>query len=129
MKQQLFAALLASACAFPLCAHAQTPSAPFTFSDGAVATIYPHCGDSELCASIKYQDGETLQIYSEGAAQDQPYALHFVRLNPSGATTYEYSRIIYVNEATVLTMDRGAVQMSVYTNPDGTLSVAFRRVP
>lgn len=129
-RQLLFAALLASASLLPAIAQAQTAPAPgpFTFSDGAVATVYPHCGDSELCASITYKNGETLEIYSEGAAQNQPYVLHFVRRGASGATIYEYSRVVFVYESTILTMDRGAVQMSVFPNPDGTLSVAFRNV-
>jgi hypothetical protein len=68
MRRLFSAALLSLACAFPLPAAAQTAPEPFTFSGGAVATAYPHCGDSELCATITYKNGEKLQIYSEGAA-------------------------------------------------------------
>jgi hypothetical protein len=114
----------------PASAFAQAaPSGTFAFSDGSVATTYPHCGDSELCATIAYPNGETLRIYSEGAAENQPYLLHFVRLSASGSTIYEYSRIIYIELRTVLTMDRGAVQMMVAPNSDGTLSVTFAKTP
>jgi hypothetical protein len=48
-------------------------SSPVTFSDGAVAVAYDHCGDADLCAQIRYANGDQLSIYSEGAAYCQPY--------------------------------------------------------
>src|ERR1700722_12705118 len=47
-------------------------------TNGGGATSYDHCGDMDLCAKIVYDNGNLLSIYSEGAAECQPYFLHFV---------------------------------------------------
>jgi len=120
-------------------ASAMVGSAPaVTFSDGSVAQPEGHCGDTDLCATIVYTNGDKLSIYSEGAAYCQPYILHFVRTNGS-ATIYEYSRTINHDPATTsafgmhcgnsqttqMVLDRGLIHMTVSENHDGTLSVTF----
>jgi hypothetical protein len=110
-------------------------SAPITFSDGAVATAYPHCGDTDLCATIAYRDGDTLRMYSEGAAACQPYVVHFVMLGPTKANIYEFSRALRRigectgEEKTEFTMDHGAIHLDVTQNPDGTLLFTFAPTP
>jgi hypothetical protein len=113
-------------------------SAPITFSDGAVATAFDHCGDADLCATIAYPNGDKLSIFSEGAAFCQPYALLFVRVH--GATTlYQFTRTLNHdpitggafgthcgnNQATQMTLDRGAVHLTVDEYTDGSLRFIF----
>ena len=119
-------------------ADGDNPDQTVTFSDASTATAYDHCGDSDLCALVKYPNGDRLAIYSEGAAYCQPYVLHFVRTN-GAATIYEYSRTINHDAATSsafgvrcgnsrdtqMVMDHGLIHMTVTENHDGTLSVAF----
>lgn len=109
-----------------------------TFSDGSVAIAYDFCGDTDLCATIKYVNGEVLSIYSEGAAFCQPYLLNFVLAN--GPTTiYEYARTMNhdaINTsglgtrcghslATQMVLDHGLVHMTVTENTNGTLKLVF----
>lgn len=70
------------------------PNQTVRLTNGATAVSYDHCGDNDLCGRISYQDGSMLSIYFEGAALCQPYNLHFVESDPSGRTTYEFSRAI-----------------------------------
>lgn len=109
-----------------------------TFSDGAVATPYDHCGDGDICATIAYSNGDLLSIYSEGAAYCQPYYLHFV-LTHGERTVLEFSRMINHDvvkpgmigtrcgnsHATQMTMDHGLVHMTVDERLDGSLWTTF----
>jgi hypothetical protein len=109
-----------------------------TFSDGSVGSSADHCGDTDLCATITYPNGDKLAIYSEGAAFCQPYMLHFVRTNGT-QTIYEYSRTINHDpvkssmvgtscgrtQATQMVMDHGLVHLTVLENSDGTLKLVF----
>ena len=111
---------------------------PITFSDGAVATPYDHCGDGDVCATIAYSNGNLLSIYSEGAAYCQPYFLHFV-LTHGEHTIYEFTRMINHDvvkpgmigtrcgnsHATQMTMDHGLVHMTVDERLDGSLWTTF----
>jgi hypothetical protein len=113
-------------------------SEPITFSDGAVATSFDHCGDADLCATITYANGDELSIYSEGAAYCQPYILHFVRVH-APTTIYEFSRTLNHdpvttnafgthcgnNQATQMTLDRGLVHLTVDEYADGSLRFIF----
>jgi len=133
MKRSL--ALLAILSVFPAPTFAADhPDQSITFSDGARADAFDHCGDSDLCASVDFPNGDHLAIYSEGAARCQPYALHFVRTH--GATTiYEYTRAINHTPPsgiacgrsldTQMVMDHGLIHMTVSENTDGTLSIVF----
>ena len=67
------------------------PPTPVTFSDGSVATPIDHCGDTDLCATVTYKNGETLSMYSEGAALCQPYLVLFNRTN-GPTTVYTFTR-------------------------------------
>jgi hypothetical protein len=106
------------------------PPLPITFSDGAIATPYDHCGDADLCANIRYADGDALLVYSEGAGRCQPYSLHFVRVH-NAVTLYEFSRAL--NHATDcgnaidtrFTFDRGLIHLTVGQYEDGTLRFVF----
>ncbi len=112
-----------------------SPSQTIHFTNGATAVSYYHCGDTDLCAKINNEDGSTLSIYSEGAALCQPYFLHFVLVDASGKTVYEFSR--QVNHtlprgvscghtvSTEMVLDRGYVHLLVTENPDGTLNLNF----
>jgi hypothetical protein len=108
------------------------------FSDGALASAYDHCGDADLCATIQYQNGSVLSIYSEGAAFCQPYLVHFVLVH--GATTvYEFSRTLNhdpINTSgigshcghsrpTQMTLDHGLVHLTVEELTDGSLHFTF----
>jgi hypothetical protein len=113
-------------------------SEPITFSDGAVATAFDHCGDADLCATITYPNEDAVSIYSEGAAYCQPYLLHFVRVH-GPATIYEFSRTLNHdavttnafgthcgnNQATQMTLDRGLVHLTVDEYSDGSLRFIF----
>jgi hypothetical protein len=115
-----------------------TASPPVTFSDGAVATTFDHCGDADLCATIAYPNGDKLSIYSEGAAYCQPYMLHFVEEHGS-ATLYEFTRTLNHdpatsnafgvhcgnNQATQMTLDHGLVHLTVDEYKDGSLRFVF----
>lgn len=115
-----------------------TASAPVSFSDGAVATAYDHCGESDLCATIRYPTADQLSIYSEGAAYCQPYMLHFV-LRHATNTIYEFTRTLNHdlpgttgfgskcgnNQATQMTLDHGLVHLTVDEYTDGTLQFVF----
>jgi hypothetical protein len=88
----------------------------------------------DLCAKIVYDNGNVLSIYSEGAAECQPYLLHFVYADAS-KTLFEFSRAMNHTHAkdagcgrtvsTEMVLDRGYVHMLVTENPDGTLSASF----
>ena len=125
---KLAAALVAVAsCLPPALTAAATSADSVQFSDGAVGTAYPHCGDTDLCAVVSYPGGDTLRIYSEGAARGQPYILHFVRLL-GNTLLYEYSRTLDYNWWTNrLTMDHGLIHLDVLQNSDGTLTLRFSR--
>jgi hypothetical protein len=109
-------------------------SKPVHLTNGALATSFIHCGDMDLCAKIVYDNGNTLSIYSEGAAECQPYFLHFVYAD-STKTLFEFSRAMnHTNTknagcghtvATEMVLDRGYVHMLVTENTDGTLDTAF----
>ncbi len=104
-------------------------------TNGATATSFDHCGDMDLCAKIAYVDGNLLSIYSEGAAECQPYFLHFVFSDDQKKTLYEFSRSLNHTHAkdsgcghtvsTEMVLDRGYVHMLVTENSDGTVSAAF----
>lgn len=128
-----------TACAVSTAAAAEIGQSTIIFSDGAVATAFDHCGDTDLCATITYSNGDKLAIFSEGAAYCQPYMLHFVRTN--GTTTiYEYSRAMNHDpetrgafgivscgrtQTTQMVMDHGMVHLTVFENTDGTLRLVF----
>lgn len=117
-------------------------SAPITFSDGSIATTFDHCGDADRCATIAYPNGETLTIYSEGAAYCQPYVLHFVTVRGS-SRLYEFSRTLNHdqvvtnafgihcgnNQATQMTLDHGLVHLTVDEYIDGSLRFIFSPLP
>jgi hypothetical protein len=117
------------------------PPLPVTFSDGSIATPFDHCGDADLCATIAYPNGDTLSLYSEGAAYCQPYLVHFVRVHDS-KTLFEYSRALNHdavtqsafgvrcgnNKATQMTLDRGLVHLTVDEYPDGSLRFEFQTI-
>lgn len=119
------------------CAIAAEPpsSQPIHLTNGALATPYTHCGDMDLCAKIAYDNGNVLSIYSEGAAECQPYFLHFVYADSASRTLFEFSRAMnHTNTknagcghtvSTEMVLDRGYVHMLVTENSDGTLNAAF----
>jgi hypothetical protein len=117
-------------------ADADEPAAqPMHFTTGAVATPYAHCADLDLCAKVAYANGDVLSVYSEGAAQCQPYFLHFVMADNAGRTRYEFSRAMnHTNTkdagcghtvGTEIVFDHGYVHMLITENTDGTLDTAF----
>jgi hypothetical protein len=116
------AALLASSAAADPAALART-----TLSDGAIANVYDHCGDADLCATIDYPNGDRLSFYSEGAAYGQPYDIHVVRTHAT-TTIFEYSRRIDRNHHEQLTHDRGNVHLDIDYINDGTLRFSFAPV-
>ncbi len=103
-------------------------------TNGAIATSYDHCGDMDLCAKVAYPDGTALSIYSEGAAECQPYELHFV-YSDTTKTVFEFSRALNHTHAkdagcghtiaTEMVLDRGYVHMLFTENSDGTINAAF----
>jgi len=117
-----------------------TPTSSMTFSDGSTAAAYDHCGDTDLCGTIKYPNGDLLSIYSEGAAYCQPYLLNFVRVNGS-ATIYEYARTMNHDpvtsnafgthcghsQTTQMVLDHGLVHLTVTEDTDGTLKLVFSK--
>jgi hypothetical protein len=140
LNANLFAIATFILIASPLAARADVPpNQTVHLTNGATAVGYNHCGDNDLCARINYQDGSALSIYSEGAAECQPYYLHFVESDASGKTTYEFSRPINHTipkgfscghtVSTEMVLDRGYVHLLVTENPDGTLNVAFSAIP
>ena len=112
----------------------QTAGDSIRLTNGAKATSFTHCGDMDLCASITYDNGNTLSIYSEGAAECQPYFLHFVYADQT-KTLFEFSRPLnHTNTksagcghtvSTEMVFDRGYVHMLVTENTDGTVNTAF----
>lgn len=117
------------------------PPTPVTFSDGSVATPIDHCGDTDLCATVTYKNGETLSMYSEGAALCQPYLVLFNRTN-GPTTVYTFTRAMNHDaptttgfgtrcgntQATQLTLDHGLVHLTVEEYQDGTLRFTFSEV-
>ena len=60
MKHTLLAVVILALCATAVSrAAADDPATSVSFSDGAIATGYDHCGEADLCAKIKYRDGDT----------------------------------------------------------------------
>lgn len=107
-------------------------SQPVTFSDGAVATTYDHCGDADLCATVEYPSGEKLSIYSEGAAFCQPYMLHFVATH-GGTTLYEFTRTLNHDPVTANAFGKHcgnnqATQMTLTTGWSTSQSTSTRTV-
>src|SRR5476649_469825 len=120
----VFAALFVT----PLIAFAQTPQdGSVALSDGAMAKVYDHCGEGDLCATIDYPNGDRLAFYSEGAALDQPYIIHVVRTNAKG-TEFEYSRGVDRRHHEQLTIDRGKVHLDIDYINDGTLRFSFNQI-
>jgi len=104
---------------------AAAPAQTITFSDGSQARAYAHCGDMDLCATIAYTNGQTLSIYSEGAAAGQPYTLHAV-LTDGTRTVFEFSRVIdWGPRGAELTLDHGDIHLDVTQDRDGTLDFTF----
>jgi hypothetical protein len=111
------------------------PAQTIHLTNGASATTFTHCGDLDLCARISYNDGSVLSVYSEGAVECQPYLLHFVFVDNSGKTLFEFSRAINHTHAkdsgcghtvaTEMVLDRGYVHMLLTENSDGTLDAKF----
>jgi hypothetical protein len=114
------------------------PPKPASFSDGAVATPYDHCGDADLCAVIAYPNGDELRIYSRRRSLLSTISRAFVRVHEK-STLFEYSRILNHdavtssafgvrcgnNLATQMTLDRGLVHLTVDEYPDGSLRFEF----
>jgi hypothetical protein len=124
MKHTLLAVVILALCATAVSrAAADDPATSVSFSDGAIATGYDHCGEADLCAKIKYRDGDSLLFFSEGAALGQPYVVHVVRTRQK-QTLFEYSRRLE-NVGTSLTLDHGLVRLMAYLNKDGTLRFTF----
>ena len=134
MKLFLSTLIVVLLCLSPAIAQTQ-PNEMVKFSNGATATSYNHCGDTDLCGRIDNPDGGVLSIYSEGAALCQPYYLHFVLQNATGVTQYEFSRMVNHTDTkgkgcghtlpTQMVLDRGAIHMTVVENTDGTLNLVF----
>ena len=78
MKRFLLAILLSASLGTASSAQEAAPSGSIHLTNGAIASSYDHCADMDLCAKIVYPNGNVLSIYSEGAAECQPYFLHFV---------------------------------------------------
>jgi hypothetical protein len=131
----LFALLFVAVTASGALAADKPATGVIHLTNGAVATPYDHCGDMDLCAKIAYDSGNVLSIYSEGAAECQPYFLHFVYADSTSKTLFEFSRALnHTNTknagcghtvSTEMVLDRGYVHMLVTENPDGTLNTAF----
>ena len=108
------------------------------FSDGSIAMSQDHCGDTDLCATVMYPNGDKLSVYSEGAALCQPYMVNFVRTHGT-VTMYQFTRTLNHEEGntsgfgsrcgesltTQMVMDHGLVHMTISENHDGTLKVVF----
>ena len=112
-------------------------SPPVAFADGSLGLAVERCEATDLCASIRYNNGDRLAIYSEGAAYCQPYVLNFIRTN-GDRTIYSFSRNVDHDSSsgtfafgcgrsrtTQLRMDGGRIQLTVSENSDGTLRFAF----
>lgn len=123
MKHTVLAVAILALCATAAAKAAADDPASVTFSDGAVATGYDHCGEADLCAKIRYRDGDALLFFSEGAGLGQPYVVHVVRTRQK-QTLFEYSRRLE-NVGTSLTLDHGLVRLMAYLNKDGTLRFIF----
>jgi hypothetical protein len=70
---------------------ASTVSQRLSFLDGSVGEAVDKCDVGDLCALIRYRNGDRLAIYSEGAANCEPYVLYFSRTN-GNRTIYAFSR-------------------------------------
>jgi hypothetical protein len=121
--------------ALPAAATDAPPVQTIHLTNGALANAYDHCGDMDLCAKIVYDSGNVLSVYSEGAAECQPYFLHFVFADAGGKTLFEFSKALNHTHAkdagcghtvsTEMVLDRGYVHMTVAENGDGTLNATF----
>jgi hypothetical protein len=135
MKRVLTLLILLIALSSPALATDADPIQTMHLTNGAVATAYDHCGDMDLCAKISYSTGNVLTVYSEGAAECQPYFLHFVYADGTGRTLFEFSKALNHTHAkdagcghtvsTEMVLDRGYVHMTVAENPDGTINATF----
>jgi hypothetical protein len=134
MKKLLALLVLVAVTTAGVMAQETRPDQTIHLANGGVATSYNHCGDMDLCARIAYDNGNSLSIYSEGAAFCQPYFLHFVYADKV-KTLFEFSRALNHTHAkdagcgktvsTEMVLDRGYVHMLVTENPDGTINVSF----
>lgn len=85
------------------------------------------CDTGDLCAEIRYEDGDRLAIYSEGATQCDRYKLYFKRTNGS-RTVYAFSRNIasLCGDATAsMSLDGGRDRLTISRNADGSLRFSF----
>lgn len=107
------------------------------FSDGNVGETVDKCDTGDLCTLVRYQNGDRLAVFSEGAAYCGPYTLYLSRTNGS-RTIYAFSRDVDHDaqsglfgppcgrsRTTHITMDGGRIRLIISENTDGSLKVAF----
>jgi hypothetical protein len=109
------------------------------FADGTTAQAVGRCGATDLCALLKYRNGDRLAVYSEGAAYCEPYVLFFSRTNGE-RTVYAFSRNVDHDarsglfgpacgrsRITHMLLDGGKIGIVISENADGTLRFDFDR--
>jgi hypothetical protein len=130
---------IAIAAVLLLATSSATPPPDVKYPDGAVASATARCADGDLCGSVQLSNGDTIDVYSEGAAYCKPYMLKVVRLH--GGTVILSSDVeLHKGQTTdvlgnancqsgftesALTLDQGEVRMVFNLNGDGTLSARF----
>jgi hypothetical protein len=128
---------LLAACALPLAGvadpvvtHGLTRS-PVKFSDGSVAMQNDHCSAADLCATLQYPGGDTLQIYSQGI-ENCKQVLYFTRVHAQDFL-FAFSRG-FLNPCNLLAdqagpsevlLDGGEIALRLSENRDGTLNFSF----
>lgn len=108
-----------------------------SLDDGTSAQATEECAVGDLCATIHHPNGDSTEIYSEGAGACQPYHLRNVRLR-NGAPLFSYAMETRHDNSSVFggttcghavptefVFDHGLLKMHVLPNPDGSLRVKF----
>lgn len=90
------------------------------FSDGRVGEAVDRCYLGDLCALIRYPNGDRLAVYSEGYERGEAHMLYFTRTN-GVRTFYAFSRNVGHERTTHITLDGGRMHLTIVENRDGSL--------
>lgn len=115
---------------------------PVTYANGDVATAVEKCGPGEVCANITRSNGDQIKVLTGGSGHCNPYIMTFMQYNKgqleavwstptdrnpdsAGGGMFGGGPACGKFRNTHMPVDGGVIDMGIFVNNDGTISVKF----
>lgn len=128
-----------ASCALYTAARADGSAGPVKYANGDVATATAECGPGEVCGNLTLANGDQVKILTGGSGRCNPYIMTFMRYhqgqldavwstptdrNPDSSGGFGGPKCGNFRN-THMMLDGGTVDMGIFQNKDGTVSVQF----